>query len=627
MFSLKKYLKHIVILLSILPSFVFAETYELSADDVTLDNGVIQSCSYTYEITDIIIPAKINETDVVGIGKEVFRSSPITSIQLPSTLKFIGEGAFRDTKLKSIDLSTAADTLVLDKSVFRQCSDLTKFVVSSNIKELGQYTFRDATSLDSLIFADDNMHMTSFLQSDVITRADATNLPLKYIRISNNIENIIENLFVFATQLEMVEFANNPKIKIIEKNAFAPGKILILPEPVDDNKTFSHWNNNGQHLNAGSEVSDYSEPYDAVFEGNPVELVVYVSSVSGNDQNEGLTNNNPVQTLKRAKDIVLANEATIPVKILLKSGDVFDNFEVMSSSTIKGDDSERWRYAFVWDIDRELYFSTFDGDEMAVLFGGKYKNPTKLNKPQGGFCISSPSSQNVVIENIHFKHWQTTAFHALETQNVVFKNNKVEKVGSMYFDPGLTNDGNDYIFCAGVFYVRNSNNIHALNNEFSDMHNAWSKGPTLSEEHSIDALHTFYLTRLKDSEIAHNKIVNTSGPPFKVRRQPAQGVSNNIHLHDNEFLYTGPSSYISTLRNFAQKGWLRYSGERYEDGSPNCPEGILIENNKFYYPYCWDEYEDCETARAKLYSVSSTSACGDAGSNTDKVIWKNNDFR
>ena len=125
------------------------------------------------------------------------------------------------------------------------------------------------------------MHMTNFLQSDVITRAAATNVPLKYIRISDNIENIIEKLFIFATQLEKVEFANDPKIKIIEKDAFPSGKIIILPKPVDDGKTFLHWNRDGQHLNAGTEVSDYSVSYNAVFEDD----ITSVKDFNSNESN------------------------------------------------------------------------------------------------------------------------------------------------------------------------------------------------------------------------------------------------------------------------------------------------------------------------------------------------------
>jgi hypothetical protein len=625
----KKYMNKFILLIAFiyLPFSSYSQSYELTSSDVTVVNGVIESCSYSFAITDIVIPNQINGTNITGIGNEVFRDAPITTVVLPPTLVSIGNAAFRKSKLKAIDLSTAGNELVLGGSVFRQCSELTSFTLTANVKEIGQYTFRDASKLEEFIFEDGNTFMTQVTPHDAITRSDATNIPLKKIRFSDNIEIITEELFVFATDLEIVEFASNSKLSIIETGAFPEGKTITLPTPVQSNSTFLHWLKDDQQIAAGTEVSDFSSPYTAIFDNGSSKLTVYVSSSSGDDSNDGLAEASPVKTIKKAKDIIVANNSSLPVEILLKSNDVFDDFEVMTNTTIQDDDDERFRYAFVWDIDRELNFTTYGGSEMAILNGGKYSTPTTQNKPQGGFCVSSPSTKEVVVQNILFQEWQTTAFHVLATENVTFSNNKVEKVGTRYFDPELNSTGNNYIFCAGVFYSRSSKNLKVLNNEFIDMHNAWSKGPNMPTEQDIEALHTFYLTRTMDSEIALNKVSNTSGPPIKIRRQPAKGVSNNIHVHDNEFIKTGPSIQIANLRNFSQRGWFRYSGERFDDNSPNCPEGILIENNKFYYPYCWDEYENCVTAEAELSSVSNTSACGDAVDNINKVIWRNNDIR
>ena len=221
----------------------------------------------------------------------------------------------------------------------------------------------------------------------------------------------------------------------------------------------------------------------------------------------------------------------------------------------------------------------------------------------------------MIIENIHIKRFQTNAFLALETSNVTFRNNKVEEIGTRYF-PGET--GNPDVFCAGVFYVRNSSVIKALNNEFIDMHNAWIKDGSASEHH-IDDLHAFYLTRLTGGEIAFNTVSNTSGPPLKFRR----ALSNNIHVHNNAFYYTGPSIQTSLSKGLSQTGWVRYSGDA-EDG---CPFAITIEQNIFHYPYCWEEYEDCESAVAEKYSISNTTVCGtDACEDPEKVLWLNNDF-
>jgi hypothetical protein len=244
-----------------------AQTYELTASDVVIENGVITSCSYDYTITDIIIPNQINGTDIIGIGSEVFRDAPITTVVLPSSLVSIGQAAFRKSDITSIDLSTAGDGLVLAGSVFRQCSDLTSFTLSANVSEIGQYILRDASSLEEFIFEDGNTHITQVSPGDAITRPDATNIPLEKITFSDNIEIITENLFVFATQLQSVTFSANTTLQTIEANAFPSGKNITLPAPTNDQgNAFLHWLNDGQQLSAGTVVSDYSFPYTAEFE-------------------------------------------------------------------------------------------------------------------------------------------------------------------------------------------------------------------------------------------------------------------------------------------------------------------------------------------------------------------------
>jgi len=124
------------------------------------------------------------------------------------------------------------------------------------------------------------------------------------------------------------------------------------------------------------------------------------------------------------------------------------------------------------------------------------------------------------------------------------------------------------------------------------------------------------MTRLDNSEICNNIIINASGSPLKVRRSGA----NNIYIHDNEFYYVSPSEQI----NSSQPGFFRYSG----DAGEGCPYAITIENNKFHYPYVWSGKENSSTAVALKYSISNTTVCGtDACEDTNNVKWINNDFK
>ena len=69
--------------------------YTLQGDDVIVENGVIQSCSYDFMIKDIVIPDTLNGQRITGIADQykyagVFAGEALASICLPVTLEKIG---------------------------------------------------------------------------------------------------------------------------------------------------------------------------------------------------------------------------------------------------------------------------------------------------------------------------------------------------------------------------------------------------------------------------------------------------------------------------------------------------------------------------------------------------------
>ncbi len=84
--------------------------YTLTDDDVVVTGGIIQSCSYDFAITDIIIPATLDGQSVEGIrdggyvSDGVFYYKGLTSIELPASLTHIGDYAFCSNSLTEINL-------------------------------------------------------------------------------------------------------------------------------------------------------------------------------------------------------------------------------------------------------------------------------------------------------------------------------------------------------------------------------------------------------------------------------------------------------------------------------------------------------------------------------------------
>ena len=73
-----------------------AQTYKLGDDDVVVNNGIIESCSYNFAQKHIIIPDSLDGQKVTGIVSKspyyygVFYNKGLLEVQLPSTLKTIG---------------------------------------------------------------------------------------------------------------------------------------------------------------------------------------------------------------------------------------------------------------------------------------------------------------------------------------------------------------------------------------------------------------------------------------------------------------------------------------------------------------------------------------------------------
>ena len=329
---------------------------------------------------------------------------------------------------------------------------------------------------------------------------------------------------------------------------------------------------------------------------------IYISQQAGVDSNnDGSDINQPIKTLARARVLALTYwRSSDSIKILLKAGERFDGFIAMTNTILKNYDPARNTFAFVWDIDRPLLISTYGGPGRALLYSGKY---THEGGPQAAIAVTSPSRQAVVIQNLHFKRWQVCALFTYETQNVSFVNNVVEEIGTLYFPDEKTPD----IYGAGAIYPKNSSQVLIKGNYVRNIHNQFDR---------LDEMHVFYFTRLSQTEVCDNTVINASGPPLKFRRSQTR----DIHVHDNAFYYTGPSQAL----NRVQEGWVRYSG----DAEEGCPSALIIERNKFYYPYCWPDRETCVGAMATRCSISNPGVCGaDACDREERIRWLDNDFR
>ncbi|MBD0405194.1 leucine-rich repeat protein [Flammeovirga sp. EKP202] len=141
--------KLLFILLISCPLAVFGQTYTLQDKDVTMANGVIQSCTYSFEIKDIIIPEILDNETVTGIanlpeGQGVFYNKGIQSVSFPTSLTKVGNYAFEANIIQALD--DLSGIISLGEGAFKD-NPITTFSTSEPLRLIGKNAFDDGCAI------------------------------------------------------------------------------------------------------------------------------------------------------------------------------------------------------------------------------------------------------------------------------------------------------------------------------------------------------------------------------------------------------------------------------------------------------------------------------------------------
>lgn len=126
---MKTKMKKTLLYLSLILTQAFnlsAESYTLTNDDVVVEKGVIQSCSYDFAIKDIVIPDSLDGQEVLGIAdgkmmisvQSVFGNYGIEKITLPASIKTIGSFAFYGNSINTLNLTNCTALTAIEPHAF-----------------------------------------------------------------------------------------------------------------------------------------------------------------------------------------------------------------------------------------------------------------------------------------------------------------------------------------------------------------------------------------------------------------------------------------------------------------------------------------------------------------------------
>jgi hypothetical protein len=152
------------------------------------------------EINDL--PEKITylgkEFVLDGIYKNAFTNTKLESITLPETITFIGNYAFSNTSIKTLDLS---NVLTISQYAFSNCTKLENITLCDQMSTLMNYAFENCTSLKNVVLPKNLISIKKGLF------AGCTNL--ECVTIKENVKNIDGDVFKDCNKLTKINYTKD----------------------------------------------------------------------------------------------------------------------------------------------------------------------------------------------------------------------------------------------------------------------------------------------------------------------------------------------------------------------------------------------------------------------------------
>lgn len=172
--------------------------------------------------TDIVIPARFENTEVVGIVSNAFKdNSKITSVTLESGIRSISSSAFENCS-NLVSVTIPSSVTLLGTYLFKNCTSLTSVSLPQNLTVISGGIFYGCTSLKTIGLP----QAATRISDNAFEKSGLTSIVLP-----ENITEIGESTFSNCTSLETITLSQ--KLLSIDKSAFYKCESLeeiVLPE-------------------------------------------------------------------------------------------------------------------------------------------------------------------------------------------------------------------------------------------------------------------------------------------------------------------------------------------------------------------------------------------------------------
>ena len=255
-----------------------AQSYTLTDEDVVVENGIILSCSYDFELKSIIIPETLDGQTVIGTYDEsiigVFRDKGISSVELPSTIEFIGRYTFYGNNISNLDLSGCTSLIAIGEYAFSR-SYINSVELPSTIEVIGSYAFEgnsisilDLSVCTALItigqrgFSSNSIESLNMSNCNALTTIDISafyNNKIANVDLSSCTALVSIGASAFmSNSITEVDITDCTSLLWIGHSAFRYNPLagIALPEVIYDETVYNIWKDgNNKSYTAGTDMA------------------------------------------------------------------------------------------------------------------------------------------------------------------------------------------------------------------------------------------------------------------------------------------------------------------------------------------------------------------------------------
>ena len=227
---------------SIMCAAPVAATFAGTAAVTSITAEAASTVSFTYQKLKYNLNTSTKEAALAGVS-----DANLVNLTLPATITYGGstykitkieDSAFRgNTKLKTVNLSSAIYLKDLGRYTFMECSSLTSVKLSSSVTKMGNCNFAECTKLSSFDFVSQQITDIAPYAFRNCKNLKSINIPhsvkcisasafcsagLTSVYISNNVEKIHMSAFQMCDNLTTVTLEGGVSKEIeVYRNAFA----------------------------------------------------------------------------------------------------------------------------------------------------------------------------------------------------------------------------------------------------------------------------------------------------------------------------------------------------------------------------------------------------------------------